>query len=311
MRRLALILLALSLSALLAAPVVGQSPALSPSPAVPSPAAVPSPVTVTDGTFIVGVDLPAGTYRSDGGPTCYWARLSGFTGESTDIIANDNPAGPAVVTIEPTDIGFQSKTCGLWTEVLPVVASVAPGPLALSPTLHGVELMFTEMAMPGTLERNLNQFAKAWNREVGGYGSEFKMPTKPKVEKGANGARSFEVDFKMKGPYGDKVEGLSVFGRLDPHDKLTSVTATWFPVVAADELESSSDELNAVLMLSSFPMAVDPNLTSEQRNALLEVLGFPKPDQPFTGIEEQASFDGVVYTLMDDGTTVDLIARRE
>ncbi len=311
MRRLALFLLALPLSALLAAPVVGQSPALSPSPAVPSPVAVPSPITITDGTFIVGVDLPAGTYRSDGGPTCHWARLSGFTGESTDIIANDNPAGPAVVSIQPTDVGFQSKSCGSWTEIVPVEPSSPPGPSVLTPAQHGVDLMFAELAMPGKLDRTLNQFAKAWNREIGDYGSEFRMPSKPKVEKGANGARSFEVDFKTKGVYGDRTDNLSVLGHLDKQNNITSAWISWFPVVAADDIEATSDQLNAVIMLSGFPMVADPSLTSDQRNALMEALRFPKPEESFAGIEAQASFDGVVYTLIGDETQVILIARKE
>ena len=44
--------------------------------------------------------------------------MSGFGGELGDIIANDNANGPAVVTIEPTDAGFESRRCDQWTQDL-------------------------------------------------------------------------------------------------------------------------------------------------------------------------------------------------
>jgi len=40
--------------------------------------------------------------------------LSGFTGDFDAILANDNPAGPALVDIVPSDIGFTSQGCGTW-----------------------------------------------------------------------------------------------------------------------------------------------------------------------------------------------------
>ena len=72
-----------------------------------------------DGTQRVGSDIEPGTYRTrEGSPGCYYARLSGFGGELGNIIANDNANGPAVVTIEPTDAGFESRRCGTWTQDL-------------------------------------------------------------------------------------------------------------------------------------------------------------------------------------------------
>lgn len=69
------------------------------------------------GTHRVGTDIKAGTYRNSGGDTCYWARLSGGGGELGDIIANDNPGGPATVTISASDWGFESTRCGEWSLV--------------------------------------------------------------------------------------------------------------------------------------------------------------------------------------------------
>jgi len=68
------------------------------------------------GTFIVNTDMKPGTYRSSKGDGCYWARLSGFTGTLSKIIANDfRTSGTALVTIRSTDKGFQSSSCGTWT----------------------------------------------------------------------------------------------------------------------------------------------------------------------------------------------------
>jgi hypothetical protein len=55
---------------------------------------------------------------------CYWARLSGFTGELDDIIANGNN-GPEIVAIDPSDAGFETRGCGDW---LPVDDTVPEAP---------------------------------------------------------------------------------------------------------------------------------------------------------------------------------------
>lgn len=70
-----------------------------------------------DGTHMVGTDIEAGTYRSSGTTSCYWARLSGFSGTTDSILANANPDGQAIVTIEESDTAFQSQRCGTWTKV--------------------------------------------------------------------------------------------------------------------------------------------------------------------------------------------------
>ncbi len=67
------------------------------------------------GTFIVGTDMVPGTYRSQGG-SCYWARLSAFTGAFSAIIAN-HYGSRGLVTIKSTDKGFHSQGCGSWTKV--------------------------------------------------------------------------------------------------------------------------------------------------------------------------------------------------
>jgi hypothetical protein len=74
-----------------------------------------SKTTFGDGMYIVGTDITPGTYKNTGVAGCYYARLSGFSNTTDDIIANNYTDSQAVVTIADTDKGFQSNGCGTWT----------------------------------------------------------------------------------------------------------------------------------------------------------------------------------------------------
>ncbi|MEO6398198.1 MAG: hypothetical protein ABIP13_06990 [Tepidiformaceae bacterium] len=67
-----------------------------------------------DGTFIVGVDINPGLWKSTGGTSCYWARLRDFSGGVSNIIANENTGASGLVQIAPGDKGFLSSRCGTW-----------------------------------------------------------------------------------------------------------------------------------------------------------------------------------------------------
>ena len=72
--------------------------------------------SIRDGTWLVGKEIAPGTYAAS--ENCFWSRLSGFNGESDDIIAqSDLVEEKPTVTIEPTDAGFTSFGCGKWTRV--------------------------------------------------------------------------------------------------------------------------------------------------------------------------------------------------
>lgn len=116
-------------------PTPSPSPSASPtSPPIPSPTAEPTATqaptpTATpevppasdfaefyDGLWEVGIDIEPGTYRTlDYTSGCYWERLSGFSGDFEDIIANNFASGFQVVTIKDRDAGFSSDDCGDWT----------------------------------------------------------------------------------------------------------------------------------------------------------------------------------------------------
>jgi hypothetical protein len=75
--------------------------------------------TFGSGTWRVGSDIPARTYRTRlPAASCYWERLRGFSGDFDDIIANDFSSGYHVVTIKSTDRGFSSSRCGKWSSNL-------------------------------------------------------------------------------------------------------------------------------------------------------------------------------------------------
>lgn len=67
----------------------------------------------SDGLYSVGTDIQSGTYHTDGGDSCYWAKLN--SNDTSDIADNNLGAGPQTVTINSPY--FESKDCGTWTKV--------------------------------------------------------------------------------------------------------------------------------------------------------------------------------------------------
>jgi hypothetical protein len=94
------------------------------SASIPEAAPVPTgPVTsFSDGTYVVGTDVVAGTYHttgpaSDGSGLCYWEREKDTSGNPDSIIANDVGRGPTTVTISGSDVAFKTSGCNMWTKV--------------------------------------------------------------------------------------------------------------------------------------------------------------------------------------------------
>ena len=67
---------------------------------------------ISQGTYIIGRDVGAGTYVGEAGTgvfdSCYWARLSGVSGQFDDIIANDNALGRFFVTVLDSDFALRT-----------------------------------------------------------------------------------------------------------------------------------------------------------------------------------------------------------
>lgn len=78
----------------------------------PEPEPEPEP-TVGDGVHRVGDDIDPGVYTTDGPdpdgivPMCYYARLSGLSGELDDVIANNNIEGSGTVEVSESDAALE------------------------------------------------------------------------------------------------------------------------------------------------------------------------------------------------------------
>jgi hypothetical protein len=69
-----------------------------------------------DGTYLVGHELAAGTYRTDGsGGSCYWERLRDTSGEFSAIISNQAVSGPSTMTVRGSDEAVRFSGGCTWT----------------------------------------------------------------------------------------------------------------------------------------------------------------------------------------------------
>ncbi len=64
----------------------------------------------SDGVYLVGKDIPAGTYKGVvNGALGYWARLKGTDGSISSIIENAIPKGPFVLTLASADMAVELR----------------------------------------------------------------------------------------------------------------------------------------------------------------------------------------------------------
>jgi hypothetical protein len=63
------------------------------------------------GMYLVGRDIGPGMYRGTAGAdvlaSCYWARLSGVTGELDQVLANGNATGQYYIEVQPGDFALE------------------------------------------------------------------------------------------------------------------------------------------------------------------------------------------------------------
>lgn len=117
--------------------------------AVPTPEPTPDSGSFGDGTHAVGSDIQPGTYRGQGGGTCYWERLSGFGGTFEEIIANGASEEKPVVTIASTDAGFGTQDCGTWTDDLSAVTSSPTAAFENGTFIVGTDIAPGNWSAPG------------------------------------------------------------------------------------------------------------------------------------------------------------------
>lgn len=72
--------------------------------------------SISDGTWQLNVDYLPGTYQAAGGDGCYWAKLSGPSGDGIDgIIENGGFNSHPVVSVDSPY--FETRDCGTWRRV--------------------------------------------------------------------------------------------------------------------------------------------------------------------------------------------------
>lgn len=86
-------------------------------PTTPAPPPAPAKPTIEEGTWTVGEDFPAGTYRTQevADETCYWGIYKSGTNGSK-IIDNHLGGGKLRVTLKKGQ-DFESTRCGTWEKV--------------------------------------------------------------------------------------------------------------------------------------------------------------------------------------------------
>ena len=76
--------------------------------------------------------------------------VKGFGGSVDDIVANSNTDDPAIVTILPTDKGFESQNCGTWTKDLSRITT------SMTTFADGMYIVGVDIK-PGTYKSSGNQ----------------------------------------------------------------------------------------------------------------------------------------------------------
>ena len=103
----------------------------------------PAPDSFGDGTHIVGADIQAGRYEAlEPADDCSWQRLSGFSGEYRDVLADGNPQYRTIIDVLVDDLAVVSSGCGAWTGFQPFddpLTEFGPGTWAIG-----------EQVLPGT-----------------------------------------------------------------------------------------------------------------------------------------------------------------
>ncbi len=129
------------------------------------------------GTWGVNTEVTPGTYVADipDGRTCFWSRLSAFTGEPADFTATDSAIGQSVATVQHFDVGFYSDGCGAWQLASGISELGSPAPK--TEFADGVHIVGRDIA-PGTyLASGLENEICFWSRLDGFDGDPFNRLT--------------------------------------------------------------------------------------------------------------------------------------
>lgn len=95
---------------------VTAAPAAPAQPPAPTTPPAPAAPTIKSGTWTVGTDFPAGTYRTEGAAdNCFWSIYKAGTNQA-EIVQNHIGGGNLSVTLKQGQ-EFTSERCGTWKKV--------------------------------------------------------------------------------------------------------------------------------------------------------------------------------------------------
>lgn len=80
------------------------------SPAVPDQVA-------GNGTYVVGKQIKAATYRTAGGPRCTWVRLATLTGDPRGVLDRGTAPASSSIDLAAGVVGFVTNGCPEWVMV--------------------------------------------------------------------------------------------------------------------------------------------------------------------------------------------------
>lgn len=253
----------------------------SPAPVNPTPPEQNSVAAVTtqtppaqplatfgDGTFIVGSDVQPGTYRNNGTSGCYYARLSGFDGTTGNILANGNSDSQVIITIKPTDKGFESSGCGTWAQLSPVTSQnvKSNAAAAITPTNSNPSQQPAPAPAPQSTQTNWSSFPKVMFSSF------------------ANAPNAYlATQLEMKGevgdflPQGGRGGSHNYIGVADPNAQTSEGVML--------EIDNNSDYLSAVNALQKYDLVAaygtgvgTASFTMNGQNQLVPVLQVSRLD---------------------------------
>ena len=125
------------------------------------------------GTWAIDLEIDPGTYSANIplGSTCFWSRLSSFSGRPEAFITSQSAVGHSVMTVRNYDAGFYSDGCGVWNAVAEF-ATIDESEL-LSVFDDGAYIVNHDI-LPGTfIAEGLENETCFWSRLTGFDGDDF------------------------------------------------------------------------------------------------------------------------------------------
>ena len=124
----------------------------------PQTPAASGSTTFSSGTWLVGEEMPPGTWRAIRSRACSWRRLSSIEGSSNTVAGSGSYLTVEILT---SDAAFWSEGCGWWTQIL-----TPPSATPTDPFGNGTWLVPHEIA-PGKWQNSDSSEGCSWTQLSG------------------------------------------------------------------------------------------------------------------------------------------------